>query len=423
MQLNYQHRQTSTLTESEQNIVTHTLPNGLRIIHKPTASNVAYCGFFINAGTRDERVDQFGMAHFTEHMLFKGTQKRKSFHIINRMENVGGELNAYTNKEETVIYAVFIEEHIERAIELLTDLTFHSVFPQKEINKEIDVVIDEINSYEDNPSELIYDEFENLVFAGHQLGHHILGESELLKTFNSEKVAEFVHEHYSPSQMVFFSMGKVQPKKLIRLVEKLTEDIVQRGYQNRRIAPQILEAEMLKVEKDTSQAHTIIGTYSYPIHDEKRRALSLLNNMLGGPGMNSRLNISLREKYGYVYSVESSLTNYSDTGLFAIYFGGDQRNQQKCVELVMKELDKFRTTKLSSTQLAAAKKQYIGQTGISHNMQENVALALGKSLFYFDKWFSESEIIQFIEKITAEKLLEVANELFEKDRLFCLQYN
>jgi len=411
------------VTLNSTDTIIHSLPNGLRIIHKPTLSNVSYCGFFVNAGTRDERPDQFGMAHFTEHMLFKGTNKRKSFHIINRMENVGGELNAYTNKEETVLYSVFVEEHVERAIELLSDLIFHSVFPQKELEKEIDVVIDEINSYEDNPSELIYDEFENLIFGGHELGHNILGETELLKTFRTEKVAEFVQEHYSPSEMVFFSMGKTSPKKLIRLVEKYVGDISQTSSANQRKVPYPLAASGIKTEKDTSQAHTMIGSYSYSMHDPKRRALNLLNNMLGGPGMNSRLNISLREKRGYVYNVESNLTNYSDTGLFAIYFGGDERNQQKCVELVMKELDKFRTTKLSAAQLAAAKKQYIGQIGISHNMQENTALALGKSLFYFGRWFSEAELVAFIEQLTAEQLLEVANEVFEKERLFCLQYN
>jgi predicted Zn-dependent peptidase len=223
--------------------------------------------------------------------------------------------------------------------------------------------------------------------------------------------------------MVFFSMGKTNPKKLIHLLEKYTENLLQTSSAKKRETPQPLTASILKLEKDTSQAHTMIGSYSYPIHNPKRRALSLLNNILGGPGMNSRLNISLREKRGYVYNVESSLTSYSDAGLFAIYFGGDERNQQKCVELVMKELGKFRTTKLSTAQLAAAKKQYIGQISISHNIQENTALALGKSLFYFDRWFLETELVTFIEKLTAEQLLEVANELFEKDRLFCLQYN
>lgn len=403
-------------------IIIYTLPNGLRIIHKQTSSNVSYCGFFVNTGTRDERTDEFGMAHFTEHLLFKGTEKRRAFHIINRMENVGGELNAYTNKEETVLYSVFIEEHIQRAVELLSDLAFHSIFPQKELEKEVDVVIDEINSYEDNPSELIFDEFENLVFTGHELGHNILGETDSLKTFRSENVKSFVHRNYFPAQMVFFSVGKTDPKKVIRLVEKMTENNTANEDKNKRIAPEKMAASVQKTQKDTAQAHTIIGTYTYPIHDEKRRALSLLNNIIGGPGMNSRLNISLREKRGLVYTVESNLTTYSDTGLFTVYFGGDERNQSKCVELVLKELDKFRTTKLTFSQLAAAKKQYIGQIGISHSNLENVGLALGKSLFYFDKWYSEAELVQFIENLTAEQLLEVANELFDKDRLFCLQY-
>lgn len=411
------------MKSSDSEIYVGSLPNGLRIIHKPSVSNVSYCGFFINVGTRDEMPEQFGMAHFTEHMLFKGTQKRKSHHIINRMENVGGELNAYTNKEETVIYSVFIEEHIDRAVELLSDLTFHSVFPQKELSKEIDVVIDEINSYQDSPSELIYDEFENLLFADHALGHNILGEEDLLKTFKSESVTQFVQEHYSPSQMVFFSMGKTNPQKLVHLLEKYTESVVSFRALNGRKSPSIVpNGKIQQNEKETSQAHTIIGTSSYSIHDEKRRALSLLNNILGGVGMNSRLNISLREKRGLVYSVESTLTNYSDSGVLAVYFGGDQRNQQKCIDLVLKELDKLRTTKLSTAQLTSAKKQFIGQMGISHSLQENVALTLGKSLFYFERWFSEAELVERIEKLTAEELQDVANELFDKERIFQLLY-
>lgn len=410
------------MREKATDIVISALPNGLRFIHKQTDSNVSYCGFFVNAGTRDERADQFGMAHFTEHMLFKGTEKRKSYHIINRMENVGGELNAYTNKEETVIYSVFIEEHIERAIELLTDLTFHSNFPQKELDKETDVIIDEINSYEDSPSELIYDEFENLIFKNHSLGHLILGEEDLLKKFKTEHVRKFVNDHYTTDEIIFFSMGKTPAKKVINLLEKYVGAITCSSSANQRMIPSFLKGETLTFEKGTSQAHTIIGTYSYPILNEKRKALSLLNNILGGPGMNSRLNISLREKRGYVYSVESSLTNYSDTGVFSIYFGGDQRNQQKCTELVLKELEKFRTTKLSSSQLASAKKQYIGQIGISHSLQENVALALAKNYLYYGKWHSEAEIIASVENISAENLLETANEVFLPENLFCLQY-
>ncbi len=414
---------TNTLAAlNNQDIFTCTLPNGLRVIHKSTNSNVSYCGFFINAGTRDELPQQFGMAHFTEHMLFKGTEKRKSYHIINRMENVGGEINAYTNKEETVVYSIFIEEHIERAVELLSDIVFHSVFPPKELEKEIDVVIDEINSYEDNPSELIYDEFENQIFDGHSLGHSILGEADLLKSFSSKDVDDFVTAHYIPSQMVFFSMGKTSPKKIIRLMERYVAIIPDGNSANSRTKADELVSSTHSVEKETSQAHTILGTYSYPIHDKKRKALSLLNNILGGPGMNSRLNMVLREKYGYVYNVESNLTTYSDTGIFSIYFGGDVSKQEKCIELVIKELDKLRQNKLTTSQLVAAKKQYIGQIGISHSVQENVALSLGKSFFYFDKWLSEAEHISAIEKLTAENLFEVANELFLSDKLFCLKY-
>lgn len=400
----------------------YTLKNGLRIVHKPLNSNVSYCGFAIDAGTRDENPDEFGMAHFVEHMLFKGTERRKSFHILNRMESVGGEINAYTNKEETVIYSVFLEEHFERAFELLTDLTFYSTFPQKEINKEIEVILDEINSYEDSPSELIFDEFENIVFRDSQLGHNILGEAKILKKFDTAKTREFVKRYYSPDNIVFFSLGKTDLKKIIKLAEKYLSEIIPSPQRLKRIEPTKIGYTKEKINKDTIQAHTIIGGRSYNIHDKKRKVLHLLNNILGGPGMNSRLNISLREKKGYVYNVESNMTSYTDTGIFSIYFGSDKRNAEKCISLINKELKTLREKHLSSSQLAAAKKQLIGQTGIASDNHENLALSLGKSFLRYNHFNSMEEITRKIESITVNELIEVANEIFNEDNLSYLIY-
>lgn len=398
------------------------LPNGLRLIHKPIQGNISYCGFFINAGTRDELPDEFGMAHFIEHMLFKGTKKRRSHHIINRMEAVGGDLNAYTNKEETVIYSVFLEEHFERAFELLSDLTFNSQFPQYEIEKETDVIIDEINSYEDSPSELIFDEFENLVFKDSQLGHNILGEANLLETFSTEKANLFVSNNYITEDIVFFSLGKTDFKKIVRIAQKYLSDIQPQNKKRVRQRPLNVKAEKHIIEKATNQAHIMIGGRSYNLHSKKRKALNLLNNILGGPGMNSRLNISLREKKGYVYHVDSNVTAYSDCGIFSIYFGTDKQNIDKCIKLVYSELKKLKENKLTASQLSAAKKQLMGQIGVSNDNNENIALSLGKSFFHYNHFNSMNETFLKIDSITTEDILDVANEILDEQNLFHLIY-
>lgn len=400
----------------------HTLKNGLRIVHQPLAGKVSYCGFMVNAGTRDEQSDEFGMAHFVEHMLFKGTEKRRSHHIINRMESVGGEINAYTNKEETVIYSIFLEEHFSRAFDLLTDLTFHSTFPQKEIGKEIDVILDEINSYEDSPSELIFDEFENIIFRNSQLGHNILGEPDLLTKFDTAKARTFVQKHYSPENIVFFSLGNTDIKKIVKLAEKHLSEIASLACQSKRVAPTFVDQIEQTTIKDTSQTHALIGGKCYDLYSSKRKTLHLLNNILGGPGMNSRLNISLREKKGYVYNVDSNMTCYSDTGIFSIYFGCDKRNADKCIKLIHAELKNLRENKLTTSQLAAAKKQLIGQIAISADSHENLALGLAKSFMHYNHFNSMEETIKKIEQITSSDLLEVANEIFEERYLNTLIY-
>ncbi|MBB4035722.1 putative Zn-dependent peptidase [Dysgonomonas hofstadii] len=399
----------------------HTLPNGLRIVHKPAMGNVSYCGFFINAGTRDENEDEHGMAHFVEHMLFKGTHKRRSHHIINRMELVGGELNAYTNKEETVIYSIFLEQHFERSLELLTDITFHSVFPRHEIEKEIDVIIDEIHSYEDSPSELIFDEFENLLFRKSGIGHNILGTPESIQDFDTVKILSFFGKHYVPSNMVFFSYGKTDFKKIVRLAEKYIT-AVSSDCVNVRIIPPIIPSERVKEEKSTSQAHALIGCRAYSLFDPKRRVLQLLSNLLGGPGMNSRLNLSLREKRGLVYNVESSYTPYTDTGLLSIYFGCDKKHTEKCIALVDKEIQRLKNERLSTSQLSAVKKQFFGQIGVMSDNNENVALALGKNFMHYNHFNSLEEVFNDIEAITSDQIQDIANEIFEENRLFSLLY-
>ncbi|MCL1942484.1 MAG: insulinase family protein [Candidatus Azobacteroides sp.] len=399
------------------------LPDGLRVIHAPVKSDAAYCGFVVNAGTRDENRDEYGMAHFVEHCLFKGTVKRNARHILNRMETVGGELNAYTTKEETIIYSVFLEEHIGRAMELLSDLIFNSVFPQKEIEKEIEVVLDEINSYEDSPSELIFDDFENMLFEGHPLGHNILGEPEVLKLFTNEKTTRFFGRNYSSRNMVFFSMGKTDFKKIVRLSEKY---LTASHYSNEVLKPSFslpeTERKQARLNKNTNQTHVLIGNRSYGYRHPKKRVLLLLNNILGGPGMNSRLNISLREKSGLVYNVESSLTSFADTGVFSVYFGTDKKNTDRCINLVLKELKRLKTEKLTGNALHSAKRQLSGQIGIAREQRENTALNMGKSLLRFDKYESLPEIYRTIESVTAEDILETADEIFDENRLSSLIY-
>ena len=413
-------KQLSTRAEMQYNI--HTLSNGLRIIHEPSSSKVAYCGFAVDAGTRDEAENEQGMAHFVEHLIFKGTRKRKAWHILNRMENVGGDLNAYTNKEETVIYSAFLTEHFGRALELLADIVFHSTFPQNEIEKETEVIIDEIQSYEDTPSELIFDDFEDMIFRNHPLGRNILGRPDLLKKFRSEDAMAFTSRFYQPSNMVFFVLGDFNFQKIVRQVEKLLVDLPLVTVENQRTIPPLYVPEQLVVHKETHQAHVMIGSRGYNAYDDKRTALYLLNNILGGPGMNSRLNVSLRERRGLVYTVESNLTTYTDTGAFCIYFGTDPEDVDTCLKLTYKELKRMRDVKMTSSQLMAAKKQLIGQIGVASDNNENNALGMAKTFLHYNKYESSESVFRRIEALTAEGLLEVANEMFAEEYLSTLIY-
>lgn len=408
----------------EETCHTWVMPNGLRIIHEPSRSRVAYCGFAVDAGTRDEQEQEQGMAHFVEHLIFKGTRKRKAWHILNRMENVGGDLNAYTNKEETVIYSAFLVEHFSRAFELLADIVFYSTFPQHEIEKETEVIIDEIQSYEDNPAELIFDDFEDLIFRGHPLGRNILGRPDLLRTFRSNDVMAFTKQYYRPENAVFFVSGDIDFKRIVRLAEKYVGDIGEGAFVNEtsRKAPLPYVPDCVTLDKGTNQAHVMIGGRGYDAYNPRRTALYLLNNMLGGPGMNSRLNVALRERRGLVYNVESNLTAYTDTGTFCIYFGCDPNDVDLCTRLVYKELKRLRENRLTLSQLAAAKKQLIGQIGVASDNHESNALGMAKTFLHYNRYESQEAVCRRIEALTSDLLLEVANEMFAEEYLSRLIY-
>ena len=453
---------------------THTLDNGLRIIHLPSDSKVVYCGYQINAGTRDEEPGEEGLAHFCEHVTFKGTERRKAWHILNCLESVGGDLNAYTNKEGTVYYSAILKEHIARAVDLLSDIVFHSVYPQAEIDKEVEVICDEIESYNDSPAELIYDEFENILFKGSSLGHNILGTAEQVRSFTTEDALRFTRKLYRPDNAIFFAYGDIDFKKLVKLIgraladnesdklaaEKLpqisqitqisrdenpvaTEKSVESVESVKSVGPKNyssvgpknypsvepknypsvgneMAGQTIVMEKNTHQAHVMIGTRAYDVNDDRRMPLYLLNNILGGPGMNAKLNLALREHNGLVYTVESTMVAYGDTGTWSIYFGCDEHDIKRCLRLVRKELDRMMEKPLSDSQLKAAKKQIKGQIGVACDNRENFALDFGKSFLHYGWEKNVDRLYEQVEAITSQQIQDVARELFDKNRLITL---
>ena len=407
---------------------TAVLENGLRIIALPAASPVVYCGYQLNVGTANELPDEEGIAHFCEHVTFKGTMRRTAIDVIQCLEQVGGDLNAFTTKTDTVYYSAILKDHLPRAIDLLTDIVFHSVYPQKEINKEVEVICDEIESYNDSPSELIYDEFENLIFRGHPLGHSILGSAERVRKFTTEDALRFTKKFYQPMNSVFFAYGDIDFDDLISLLEQENGSKVKsKGETEKPIEmalPSLSEyqAQTIRVDKQTHQAHVMIGNRAYNIHDKRRMALYLLNNILGGPGMSARLNLALRERRGLVYTVDSSMVTYSSTGVWAIYFGCDADDLYECLRLVRAELDHFMTVPLTDDELTIANQQIKGQIGIACDNRENLALDFGKGFLHYGWKKDISALYRTIDTITAEELQAVACELFPEERLSKLIY-
>ena len=401
------------------------LENGIRLIHSKSPTKVAYCGIAIDAGTRDENKNEYGIAHFCEHMMFKGTANRKSWHILNRMEAVGGDLNAYTNKEETVIYSAFMKEHLDRAADLISDIVFNSTYPQNEIEKESEVIIEEIESYNDTPSELIFDEFENMVFEIHQLGHDILGSIDDIRHYRSENLKSFVKRLYKPENMVFFVLGDYDFEYVKKIVLKNTskyfETNTKKHTQRKKINVDY-SAKTKYVDKFTHQAHVMMGCRAYSSDDKRRVALYFLNNIIGGPGMNSLLNVALREHNGLVYTVESNLTNYTDSSLFSIYFGCDSKDIEKCVRIVRKELDKLMYVGISKTKFEASLKQIKGQIGVACDNFENYALDMAKSYLHYNKFEGIEETFKLLDKLNPEILQDVACDLFKEDNISILVY-
>ncbi len=399
------------------------LPNGIRIVHKYVDSMVAHCGIVINTGSRDENDKEQGIAHFIEHVIFKGTTKRRAFHILSRLEDVGGELNAFTTKEETCIYASFMDQYYERAIDLISDIVFNSTFPEKEIEKEKDVVIDELNSYKDIPTESIFDDFEEILFSGHPLGRNILGKKSYIKKIKRQYLFDFIKNNYHTNEIVLCSVGKIKFSLLLKIAEKYLSSISSHPRKYQRKLFEDYQPHKKVIRRNYSQTHCIIGNVGYNHKDIRKNALILLTNILGGPGLNSRLSLAIREKYGFCYNIESLYTPYSDTGIFGIYLATDKDFVEKTISLTFKELEKLQKNLLSSLQLKKYKQQLIGQIAISNESNSYEMLSMGKSVLIYNKVDSLLDINKKIEGITSEQIIEVANEIFDKDKLSWLTYD
>jgi predicted Zn-dependent peptidase len=400
-----------------------TLPNGIRIVHQEVNhTRVVHCGFILNIGSRDESKEEEGIVHFWEHMAFKGTKKRKAYHIINRLESLGGELNAYTTKEKICFYSSTLKAHYAKAAELLFDITFNSTFPKKQIEKERQVILEEMAMYRDSPDDSIQDDFDELVYEGHALGRNILGTEETVGKFSQEDFFEFVSSRLDTTQLVFSVIGNISFQKALQQIEGLLANIPLKKSLYVRSGFSHYTPKTKMVMKDITQSHCAIGKPAYSLYDPRRFKLYLLNNILGGPSMNSRLNMALREKHGYVYSVESHYQAYSDTGFVGVFFGTEQKTANRAKKLVLKEIEKLRTQKLGTMQLHMAKEQAIGQMAMAEENYAALMLVFGKNLLDKGKIDSLDSIFEVIRSATAEELMDIANEVFDPKQLSYLTY-
>ncbi len=404
--------------------ITHSLPSGLRIACFPTPGEVTYLGFGIGVGARHETLHRHGLAHFTEHMLFKGTLRRNAEQIIYRMEEVGADLNAFTTKEETFLYAALHRRYWHRALELMSDIVQHSIYPADELRKEKEVIIDEINSYKDSPSELIFDDFENLLFARHPLGHNILGSEKSVRRFTAEHGRHFFRYHYRPDNMLLFVMGQLDFDELVSEAARYfpSGEPLGPSAQPSTCEVKLPIARMVRRRKGTHQHHTLMGTTAYAMNDPRRFPLSLAVNMLGGPGMNSLLNMLLREERGWVYNVEAAYTAYTDIGVMNIYFGCAKQHAEAARRLVCETLEQFRQEPMDERRLTAAKLQLKGQLAVSNDNRENIFLSMGKSLLHHEHFLSMPELYRIIDAITVEQINAVKSEIFDPSRMLTLTY-
>jgi predicted Zn-dependent peptidase len=401
----------------------HQLQNGIRVLHKPSPSNISHACIIINAGSRDEDQAKDGLAHFIEHLLFKQTEKRNTNQILNRLELVGADLNAYTTKEYTCVHASFLKPHLERSLDLFEDILFHSVFPEEEMNKEKEVILDEISSYQDQPDEAINDDFEDLLFEGHPLGRNILGTPESVKGFMKKDIELFMKSNYRTDEIIIGIFGDYDFKTVIRISEKLYGKVPANLTERVRQKIGTYAPKHSIFSKPINQAHCVIGNRSYSFHHKHRTAFLLLNNLLGGTGMSSRLNLEIREKYGIAYTIESNYTPMSDSGIFSIYFGTDTEKTEKAIKLLEKELKKLRDQKLGPVQLQQAKHKFIGQIALGEENRMGLIISMSKSLLDFNRVDSLEEVFAKINKVTAPHLLEIANEMFDPTQLSTLIFN
>jgi predicted Zn-dependent peptidase len=399
------------------------LSNGIRVVYKSiNNSKIVHCGFVLDIGSRDERPEQWGIAHFWEHMAFKGTAKRKAFHIINRLESLGGEINAYTTKEKICFYASALTQHFEKSVELLTDITFFSTFPEKQIQNEKSVILEEMALYLDSPEDAIQDDFEDILFKGHSLGRNIIGSKESIISFERDDFRKFIEENLDNRRLVFSVVGDIGKKELFKIIRKYLETLPVKLSQRSRepITNYIARTQIYK--KPIHQAHCAMGCHAYAIDDDRRLPFMMICNILGGPGLNSRLNLEIRERHGFVYAIDASYGSYTDAGVFTVYFATESKKMSRCIEMIIKELNKFKVKNLGTLQLHRAKEQYIGQMAMSEENNVNIMLMLAKSLLDLGTIETFEEVVQQIQQIKATDLSEIANDIFKDDKYSFLYF-
>lgn len=398
----------------------HTLQNGIRVLHKPTPSNISHACIIINAGSRDESEGKDGLSHFIEHLLFKQTKKRNTNQILNRLELVGADLNAYTTKEYTCVHASFMKPHLERSLDLFEDIVFHSVFPKIEMQKEKEVILDEISSYHDQPDEAINDDFEDLLFEGHPLGRNILGTAETVKGFQQKDIFHFLQANYRTDEIIIGICGDYDLKTIIRISEKILGKVPANMPERKRKKINSYSPKRSRFAKPINQSHCVLGNRSYSIHHKHKVGFLLLNNLLGGTGMSSRLNLEIREKHGIAYTIESNYTPMSDTGIFSIYFGTDTEKTEKAFKLVNHELKKLREQKLGPLQLQQAKNKFMGQIALGEENRMGLIISMAKSLLDYGRVDSLEEVFKKIKAVSASQLLEISNQMLDPDQLSTL---
>lgn len=399
-----------------------TLPNGIRLLHVPAASAISHACIIVNSGSRDEQEEKSGLAHFIEHLIFKRTEKRNTNQILNRLESVGADLNAYTTKEYTCIHASFLNPYLDRTLELFHDIVFHSTFPEDEMEKEKSVILDEITSYLDQPEEAIYDDFEDLVFSGHPLGRNILGTAESVNNIEQKDIHHFIAENYHTDKIIIAVLGNYSLNKMVKIGEKYYAEIPENLHKNSRTAPEKAPVVNHSFHKPIMQAHAMLGTQAYSLHHPYKTGLLLLNNLLGGTGMSSILNLQIREKHGIAYTIETGYSPLSDTGIFTLYFGTDQEKVDKALSLIFKEFKKIKDHPLTEVQLQKAKNKFIGQIALGEENRIGLIISMAKSLIDYNKIDDLQTVFNKIHAVTTTDMANIANEILDENNLTSLTF-